>query len=121
MNAKKKGHEYPIHLLREQLRQQAANRSLTLSRSVGRLTSCDARPCMEYRDEVTSEYAVIDQLLYLQQCRASLERCIGKGFARLRYQWRDGRFTETSFRKTTPGRVRIYGLVLDITPAAKAS
>ena len=111
MNNKKSAQEYPVHILREQLRQRAADDALFLSRSVSRLTSCDAQPCLEYRDEVTAEYGIIDRLLYTQQCRACLERCIGQGCSRLRYRWRDGRVTETSFRRVAPGRVKVFGLL----------
>ena len=90
-----------------------------LARSVGRLTSCDVQPCLEYRDEIASEHAVIDRLLYVQECRNSLERCIGSGAARLRYRWRDGRVTETRFRRVSPGRVRVSGLLAG--PALRAA
>lgn len=102
--------EYPIHLLREQLRQQACAHALTLSRSVARLTSCDMQPCPEYQDEVLAEYEAVDQLLYTQQCRAALERCIAQGYAGLRYRLRDGRLAETCFRRCAPGRVKVWGL-----------
>ena len=108
---KNNAQEYLVQVLREQLRQRAAGQALALSRSVSRLTSSDAQPCLEYRDEVAAEYGVIDRRLYTQQCRAALERCIGKGRSRLRYRWRDGRVTETSFRRTAPGRIKVFGLV----------
>ena len=44
--------------------------------------------------------------------RSSLEACIGSGSARLRYRWRDGRTTETRFRRTGPGRVKVIGLLV---------
>ena len=103
--------EYPIHIIREDLRQSSARQAALLSRSVGRLTSYDVRPCTEYGQEVAAQYAIIDELLYLQQCRSSLERCIASGAARLHYRWRDGRVTDTRFRKTSPGRVRVSGLL----------
>ena len=111
MKNKNNTQEYPIQVLREQLRQRGAGQVQTLSRSVSRLTSCDAQPCLEYREEVTAEYGTIDQLLYIQQCRAALERCIGRGHARLRYRWRNGRVTETTFRRTAPGRIKAFGLI----------
>ena len=110
MASRKNAQEYPIQVLREKLRQRSARQAGLLSRSVGRLTSCDAMPCLEYGQEVTAEYAVIDRLLYIQQCRKTLETCIGSGAARLRYRWRDGRVTETRFRRVSPGRVRVSGL-----------
>ena len=100
----------PTGVLREQLRQRAVEASRQLSRSVGRLTSCDALPCVEYQGEVAREYAVVDQLLYVQNCRSALERCIAGTGARLRYQWRDGRVTVTRFRKVRQGCVQAYGL-----------
>ena len=113
--------EYPIHILRERLRQCALSCTQTLSRSVGRLTSCDALPCLEYREEVAAEYEVVDHLLYTQQCRAALERCIANGRARLSYRWKDGQVTETSFRRTAPGRIKAFGLVLSGGSAARAA
>lgn len=100
----------PTRVLREQLRQRAMEASRKLSRSVGRLTSCDALPCLEYQGEVAREYAVVDQLLYVQNCRSALERCIAGRDARLRYRWRDGRVTVTRFRKVRQGCVQAYGL-----------
>ena len=88
MVSKRNAQEYPIQVLREKLRQRSSKQAALLSRSVGRLTSCDVQPCLEYRQEVAAEYEVIDRLLYIQQCRSSLERCIGSGSARLRYRWR---------------------------------
>lgn len=108
--AQKNTQEYPVRVLRENLRQRSTRQAALLSRSVGRLTSYDAQPCLEYRQEVAAEYEVIDCLLYTQQCRSALEACIGSGFARLRYRWRDGRVTETRFRRVAPGRVRVSGL-----------
>ena len=100
----------PTCVLREQLRQRAVEASQQLSRSVGRLTSCDSLPCLEYQGEVAREYAVVDQLLYVQNCRSALERCIAGRDARLRYRWRDGRVTVTRFRKVRQGCVQAYGL-----------
>ena len=113
MASKKNAQEYPIQVLREKLRQCSTRQAVLLSRSVGRLTSCDALPCPEYRQEVASEYEVIDRLLYAQQCRSSLEHCIGSGSARLRYRWQDGRTTETSFRRTAPGKIKVFGLLAE--------
>lgn len=111
--------EYPIQIIREHLRQCSTQQASRLARSVGRLTSYDAQPCLEYRREVESEYAVIDRLLYLQQCRSSLEKCIASGCARLRYRWQDGRVTQTCFRRTSPGRIKVSGLLAETRlPAA---
>ena len=113
MASKKNAQGYPIHVLREKLRQRSNRQAELLTRSVGRLTSCDAQPCLEYKQEVAAEYAVIDRLLYAQQCRSSLERCIASGSARLRYRWRDGQTTETRFRRTSPGRIKVSGLLAE--------
>ena len=113
MASMKNAQEYPIQVLREQLRKRSGEQAALLTRSVGRLTSCDVQPCLEYRREVAAEYAVIDRLLYIQHCRSSLERCIAFGSARLRYRWRDGRTTETGFRRTAPGRIAVSGLLAE--------
>ncbi len=106
--------EYPIAEAREVLRQRAAAEATALSRSVGRLTSCDLRPCREYGEEVAQEYAAVNRLLYLQQCRLALERALASGRSRLRYRWADGRTTDTAFRRVR-GRVRISGLAGGVT------
>ena len=111
--------EYPIQILREDLRQSAVRHTTLLSRSVGRLTSCDVQPCLEYHQEIAREYAIIDHLLYIQRCRNALEQCIGSGTACLRYRWRDGRVTDTAFRRTAPGRIRVTGLLAE--PAARTA
>lgn len=111
MVSKQNANEYPIQVIREHLRQCSARQAADLSRSVSRLTSYDALPCTEYRQEVAGQYAAAERLLYLQQCRSSLERCIASGASRLRYHWRDGRVTDTRFRKTSPARVRVSGLL----------
>lgn len=119
MASKQNAKEYPIQVIREDLRQSSARQAALLARSVGRLTSCDVQPCLEYRQEISSEHAVIDRLLYIQECRNSLERCIGSGAARLRYRWQDGRVTDTFFRRTSPGRIRVSGLLAE--PARQAA
>lgn len=119
MASTKNSSEYPIRVIREDLRQRAARQAELLSRSVSRLTSYDALPCTEYRQEVAGQHAVAEKLLYLQHCRSALEQCIASGASRLRYRWSDGRVTVTRFRKTSPARVRVSGLQ-DLTslPAA---
>ena len=119
MANKQNAKEYPIQIIREDLRRRSTQEAALLARSVGRLTSCDVQPCLEYRGEIANEHAVIDRLLYLQECRNTLERCIASGAARLRYRWRDGRVTETRFRRTSPGRVRVSGLLAG--PALRAA
>lgn len=119
MVSNKNAREYPIHILREDLRQRSARQAAKLSRSVGRLTSCDIQPCTEYRQEVTAQYDIVDELLYLQQCRSALEQCIASGAARLRYRWRDGHVTDTRFRRTSPARIRVSGALIE-TPLRAA-
>jgi hypothetical protein len=101
---------FPISTLREELRLRASEYAGRLSRSVGRLTSCDHLPCMEYGEEVQAEQSLAKELFYLQHCRNALEHCIGSGGATLRYRWGDGRVTHTRFRKIGPGRVKVTGL-----------
>lgn len=99
--------EYPISDLREALRLEAADLAVRLSRSVGRLTSCDSLPCLEYGEEVIKEEALAQELFYIQHCRNALERCIaGKG-ATLRFRHGDGTVSRTVFRKVGPARVRV--------------
>ena len=100
----------PIHTAREKLRRKALACSESLSRSVSRLTSSDAQPCLEYREEVRSEQIQAERLLYLQHCRAALERCIACGGAKLSYRRADGAVTVTRFRRLPQGRVKIWGL-----------
>jgi len=102
---------FPIPTLRESLRVRAGEHSAKLARSVARLTSCDALPCLEYGDEVKSEYAIAQSLFFVQQCRTALEHCIHRGSVVLRYRWPDGTVTQTRFRKVGPNRVRVIGLL----------
>ena len=117
MASKQNTKEYPIRVIRENLRQSSARQAALLSRSVGRLTSYDAQPCAEYPQEVAAQYDIADRLFYLQQCRSALERCMESGAVRLRYHWRDGHVTDTRFRMLTPARVRVSGLLAAL-PAA---
>lgn len=119
MASKQNMKEYPIHIIREYLRQCAVQEAAVLSRSVSRLTSYDAMPCMEYSQEVACQYAVTEKLLYIQQCRSSLERCIASGASHLRYHWRDGQVTDTRFRKTESAKIKVSGLLIEAPlPAA---
>ena len=99
----------PAETAREELRRRAVRQTEKLSRSVARLTSCDA-PCVEYADEVLSEKAVIDDLLYYQQCRAALERCLENKSATLHYRWQDGTVKTVSFQRLSLSRVSIQEL-----------
>ncbi|MBD5133490.1 MAG: hypothetical protein HDT38_03305, partial [Clostridiales bacterium] len=47
MATKQNAKEYPIHIIREDLRRRSTQQAAQLARSVGRLTSYDARPCTE--------------------------------------------------------------------------
>ena len=106
----KKTEYFPIASLRESLRLRSADQATQLSRSVGRLTSCDPLPCLEYGEEVQREHQLAEELFYIQHCRNALERCIGVGGSALRYRWSDGSVSYTKFRKVGPGRVRVTGL-----------
>ena len=100
----------PISTAREALRASSIACTENLARSVSRLTSADAQPCLEYREEVLSEHLEAERLLYLQHCRAALERCIASGGAQLHYRRADGTVITTRFRRTSHGRVKIWGL-----------
>ena len=99
----------PAETAREELRRRAVSQTEKLSRSVARLTSCDA-PCVEYTDEILQEKAVIDDLLYYQQCRAALERCLENKSATLHYRWQDGTVKTVSFQRLSLSRVSIQEL-----------
>lgn len=101
-----------VRVLRERLRTESAARCGALSRSVGRLASADARACMEYGEEVAKEEALACEAMYLQHCRAALERCIAGGSAGLRFRWPDGSVTTTRFRLAPDGMVKASGLRL---------
>ena len=111
MASKHNSIEYPVRILREELRQRAVREAAALSRSVSRLTSYDIQPCTEYSEEVGSQYAAAERLLYIQHCRSSLEQCIASGASRLRYRWLDGHVTYTRFRKIAPARIKVVGLL----------
>ena len=99
----------PIAAAREELRRRAALQTEKLSRSVARLTSCD-EPCPEYDEEVRSEYISIDDLLFYQQCRAALERCLANKTAALRYKRHDDTVQTVCFKRISHSRVKIWGL-----------
>ena len=104
---------YPIPALREDLRLRASGLAVKLSRSVGRLTSCENAPCLEYGDEVRYEEDLIRQILYLQRCRQALERCIAGHRVTVRYRRTDGPQGRTTFRKEGVNRVRVTGLTAE--------
>ena len=104
---------HPIPVLREDLRLQASNLSVKFSRSVGRLTSCENAPCLEYGEEVRREEDLIRRIMYLQHCREALERCIAGHRVTVRYRRPDGTLGRTTFRKEGVNRVRVTGLVME--------
>ena len=104
---------YPIPALREELRLRSSALAQRLSRSVGRVTSCENAPCLEYGEEVRFEEELIRRLLYLQHCREALERCIPGSRVTVRFRRPDGSQGRTTFRKDGPNRVRVTGLAPD--------
>lgn len=95
----------PVAVLREDLRLSAERLAEALSRSVRRKTSDDELPCLEYGDEVKNQYALANELLYVQCCRKALEACVASGHAGLRFRHPDGTVVRTWFRRTSLGRV----------------
>jgi len=110
MNRRDNYQDYPIHVLRENLRQASVKKASMLSRSVGLLTSYDAQPCTEYGTELDRQYSLAGDLLFVQRCRAALERSIASGYAKTTYKKPNGDPGEVRFRRTSPGRIRAYGL-----------
>ena len=104
--------ECPIPELREALRKQAMTLDSQLSRSVARRTTCDDIPCVEYNDEVRTQYRLAEMLLYTQRCRYVLELCMEKGGATYRCRWADGTVTVTRFKKVGINRVKVTGLLM---------
>lgn len=103
--------EYPIHILRERLRRSSAQQAELLARSVNRLTSYDAQPCLEIR----RRYTVPGSCGTAADTTACLSVCTGfqlpAGIPHLRYRWSDGSVSSTHFRKVSPGRVQASGLL----------
>lgn len=95
----------PVAVLREDLRLSAERLAEALSHSVGRKTSDDELPCLEYGDEVKKQYTLTNRLLYVQCCRKALEACVASGHAGLRFRRPDGVVVRTWFRRTSLGRV----------------
>ena len=102
--------EYPVMALRETLRQQAVEKATRINRSVARLTSCELLPCPEYDEEVHFQFTLAEELMYLQNCRSALEKCIDAGSAVLRFRRSNGTVTVIRFRMIGPARVRVWGL-----------
>ena len=115
----RKARVFRIHVLRERLRLAAVDRCSAMSRSVARLASADALPCLEYGDEVARESALACEAMYLQYCRSALERCIASGSAGFRFRWPDGFSTATRFVRGDGGTVKAVNLQADLDrPAA---
>lgn len=100
----------PVETARETLRARALSHAQTLARSVSRLTSADAQPCLEYGEEIAAQRSDMDALLFAQHCRCCLERCIAGGRSSLRYRFLDGSTACVRFQRLSLGRVRIRGL-----------
>lgn len=111
MKNNKSNTEHPIASLREDLRLEAHALTERLHRSVGRLTSCEMLPCLEYGEEIEYQRRLAERLFYLQHCRDTLEKCISTGKVVLRYHWQDGAVSVTRFRKVGPARVQVTGFV----------
>lgn len=120
MNKKfnKQPQQFPTPYLREELRKQAMTLEAQLSRSVARLTTCDDRPCMEYGEEVQTQYGLAEMLFYYQRCRHVLELCMVKESITFRYRWSNGTVTVTRFKKIGLNRVKVTGLPSLPAPAA---
>ena len=69
-----KNEYFPAAVLREHLRTRALELAQQLTRSVGRVTSWESMACLEYGEEVQKQYALAQQVFYLQQCRNALEQ-----------------------------------------------
>ena len=104
-NSKSKPQTIPAGKLREDLRQKAVNLSENLARSVALKTSYDSIPCPEYVNNVQDQYELVNNLLYIQNCRKALEACLSSGFARLKFKNPDGSVTCTWFKRISMGRV----------------
>ena len=88
-----------ILTLRQELQQRSTETALRLSRSVGRAASVDLLPCTEYAQEVAAQHLLAEELLFLQHCRAALERAVDKGGSRLVWRWQRGGSTQVRFRR----------------------
>lgn len=95
----KKTTQISIPALRERLREQAADLSAQLHRSAARATTMELAAFPEYYTEVQYERELIDQLLYIQCCRSSLERAVANGFGKLRWRWANGEITVVTFKR----------------------
>jgi hypothetical protein len=104
-------HSCPIPALREELRLRACGVANRLSRSVGRLTSCENAPCLEYGEEVRFEEELMRSLMYFQHCRVALEKCIAGRRVTVRFRRADGSTARTTFRKEGVNRVKVTGLL----------
>ena len=96
---KKRTQQVAIPVLRERLREQAAELSGKLHHSVTRTATVELVAFTEYDEEVEKERELIERLLFLQCCRASLERAIDSGGGTLRWRWLNGETTIVTFKR----------------------
>lgn len=108
----KKVRTFKVQTIRDLLREEAVKQTELLRRSVGRLTSYDAVPCVEYSDEVESQRDTLDRILYLQECRAALEKSLDSGYGRVRH-WYHDQCTYTWFKRVEFGCLCIGGLEIE--------
>jgi len=112
MNTEKLKFEYfAVDALREKLRQDALALSVYLTRSVGRLTSCDEQPCLDYGEEVERQQDAVQKLLYLQHCRTALEKCIQSDGFVLSFRFADGDTSRTVFKMVGKDGVKVANLL----------
>ena len=88
-----------IPVLRERLREKASELSGELHHSVTRVTTVELAAFTEYGAEVEKERTLIEELLYIQCCRESLERAIASGGGKLKWRWLNGAITVVTFKR----------------------
>lgn len=98
-----------VYTIREKLRQASVDASNKLNKSVSRLTSYDNLPCDEYYLEVQNQKKLVNKILYLQNCRAAVERCISTGAAVVKFKIA-GDISITRFYLTKDHKIKAIGL-----------
>ena len=96
---KKMTQQVAIPVLRERLRQQASELSGMIHHSVTLVATVEMAAFTEYDAEVERERELIEQLLYIQCCRANLERAIANRGGKLRWRWLNGETTVVTFKR----------------------
>ena len=96
---KKMTQQAAIPVLREKLRERAAELSGKIHHSVTRVATVEMAAFTEYEEEVEKERELIEQLLYIQCCRACLERSIAYRGGKLRWRWINGETTVITFKR----------------------